>query len=43
MPWNLVGDPWVSWRFYKTKIIRQLTKLNESSFNFVNCLMIVVL
>ena len=25
MPWNLVCDPWVSWSFYKTTIIRQLT------------------
>ena len=38
MPWNLVCDPWVSWSFYKTTIIRQLTK-----FHFANCLMIVVL
>ena len=26
MPWNLVCDSWVSWSFYKTTIIRQLTK-----------------
>ena len=30
MPWNLVCDPWVSWSFYKTTIIRLLTKWNES-------------
>ena len=30
MPWNFVCDPWVSWSFYKTTIIRQLTKWNES-------------
>ena len=30
MPWNLVCDPWFSWGFYKTTIIRQLTKWNES-------------
>ena len=30
MPWNFFCDPWVSWRFYKTTIIRQLTKWNES-------------
>ena len=27
MPWNLVSNPWVSWSFYKTTIIRQLTNL----------------
>ena len=30
MPWNLVCDSWVSRTFYKTTIIRQLTKRNES-------------
>ena len=41
MLWNLVGDLWVSWSFfYKTTIIRQLTKCK---LHFGNCLMIVVL
>ena len=30
MPWNIVGNPWVSWSFYKTTIIGQITKWNES-------------
>ena len=30
MPWNLVCGPWVSWSFYKTTNIRQLTEWNES-------------
>ena len=38
MPWILVCNPWVSQRFYKTKIIRHLTKWKK----IVNCPMIVI-
>ena len=30
IPWKFVWDIWVSWSFYKTTIIRQITKWNES-------------
>ena len=30
MPWKFVCDLWVSWNFYKTAIIRQTTRRNES-------------
>ena len=36
MLWNLLGDPWVSWSFHKTTIIRQLTKWNESKIEKYN-------
>ena len=36
MWWKFVRDPWVLWSFYKTTIIRQITKWNESKIEKYN-------
>ena len=44
MPWNLNCDPWVSWSFfYKTTIIRPLTKSKFHGIKYIYLIYIYLL